>query len=96
MGSQTKQTVEAEILDRLRTRFGELIGPAHLRKELGFGSPAAAQTARRRRLFPVPTFKIKDRRGYFAHARDVAHWLAQPERELSVAAIDGGSVMNGP
>lgn len=94
MASQTEPSAEREILERLMGRFGELIGPAHLWKELGFGSPAAAQTARRRRLFPIPTFMIKDRRGYFARVRDVAHWLARPDRDNSTSASKGGGAVN--
>jgi hypothetical protein len=94
--SQTKPAAEAEILERLMARFGELIGPAHLWKELGFGSPAAARTARRRRQFPVPAFKIKNRRGYFAHARDVALWLARPQRTFSLSVRDGEGAVNEP
>lgn len=95
MANQPKPT-EAEILERLTYRIGELIGPAELWKELGFGSPAAAQTARRRRLFPVPFFKIKDRRGYFAHARDVAQWLAGLEREFPLSTEERESAVNKP
>ena len=93
MASEAKLPAEVEILERLTTRYGELIGPADLWKELGFGSPAAAQTARRRQRFPVPAFTIKYRRGYFARVGDVARWLARPQRGPWISTKDGVSVV---
>jgi hypothetical protein len=56
--------------------YGVLIGGDDLRKLLCYQNAAAFRQARRRRALPVPVLSIERRKGVFASAHDIAHWLA--------------------
>lgn len=73
---------EGAILDRLTARLGsEIVPAAKIWRELGFPSAGAARKARARGLFPIELFRLKGRRGYFATAQAIAHWLAHVQRD---------------
>lgn len=66
-----------EIEHGLHERHGPMLGGAALYRALGFPTAAAMRQAVSRGRVPVPLFEIENRRGRFALARDVAHWLAR-------------------
>ena len=66
---------------QLIEKHGPLMtGPA-LWQALGFSSSAAFRKARSRGHIGLAVFSIPQRRGAYAMTRDVAHWLADLERE---------------
>lgn len=67
----------AKALERdLLFRYGPMIGNDDLRQALGYLSMDAFRQAQSRRQVPVPVFAVPNRRGKYALAKDVAHWLA--------------------
>jgi hypothetical protein len=79
----------AETLERdLLVRYGPTIGNQDLSQALGYGSLDAFRQAHTRQQLPVPVFTIAHRRGKFALAKDVAHWLAAT---YSAATGPGGA-----
>lgn len=77
---QLARTLEEELI----RRYGLMLPPAALASELCYPTKRAYQQAVLRRTLPVPTFQIEHRRGRFALAKDVAHWLAQQHRNAAV------------
>lgn len=71
------QELIAELERKLEERFGSMLGSKDLWRELGFPSPSAFRQAKVRGTLDVPIFEVKNRRGRFALARDVATWIAK-------------------
>lgn len=71
--TQLARSIEMDLLEQ----YGSLLTGDALRRSLGFPSMAALHKAIQRNLLPVPIFQLKDRRGRFALAKDVAFWLAE-------------------
>lgn len=70
-------TALANVLERdLLMRYGPMIGNDDLLQALGYLSLDAFRQALVRRQLPVPVFPLANRRGKYALAKDVAHWLA--------------------
>ena len=59
----------------LLERFGELMKGRDLAGLLGFGSDRSFARAAASGQLPIPVFRMKGRRGWFARTRDVAAWL---------------------
>lgn len=79
--------VLTEALERdLLTRYGPILGGEALRHALGYASTDAFRQALSRRQLPVPIFELPNRRGKFALAKDVAHWLASARANASFPA----------
>lgn len=70
-------------------RYGPLIHGADLVQVAGYPNAEALRLAIRRQAVGFPVFKIDGRRGRFAHASDVARWLAQVDAHSQVR---GGSM----
>ena len=70
------QELAREIEEDLSRRYGELLPSSVLAKVLGYRSPEAYRKALHLGRLPVPVFRIAQRRGHFAFAKDTARWLA--------------------
>jgi len=69
--------------------YGPLLSGQDLRKVLGYPSLEAMRQAVLRDSIPIRIFAIKHRRGKFALAKDVAHWLVeQRNREESELKLE--------
>jgi hypothetical protein len=73
---EEKMTLETSLTTQLTEMYGPMIGGVTLWRTLGYTSSDAFRQAYSRGLVTVPVFKIENRRGKFALARDVARWLA--------------------
>lgn len=78
------ELLAGQLESELMEMYGPLLTGDALRKSLGYPSMAALRQAVARGKAPVPMFKLKDRRGKFALAKDVAYWLA--EQRISVCS----------
>ncbi|QCB48732.1 hypothetical protein E5678_13540 [Hydrogenophaga sp. PAMC20947] len=76
-----------ELNEQFVQQFGPILSSAELVKALGYSSMAAYRQAITRDTVPVPLFQIRNRRGRFALARDVAIWLSEQRRSATM----GGS-----
>lgn len=65
------RALEADLIDR----YGVVLSGEQIQKVLNYPSMAAYQQALTRGQVPVPVFPIKNRRGRFALAKDVARYL---------------------
>ena len=82
--SEQKDEKLADLLEAdLMTRYGPVLTGDDLRRCLGYSSMAALRQAIARKKVPVPIFPLKDRRGKFALAKDVACWLAEQRNRAS-------------
>ncbi len=81
------QELEKDLLNQ----YGPVLTGDALRRTLGYPSMNALRQAIYRNKVTVPLFKMNNRRGRFALAKDVANWLAE-ERNLAVqaGAVDSG------
>lgn len=77
MDGQVSRDTYDVVVARLLARWGELVPPNAIWKELGYKTAAGVRSARHRGVLPVETFKIAGRRGYYARSRDIALWLAR-------------------
>jgi len=66
----------------MMARYGPLLTGDSLREALGYRSMDAMRQAVLRETFPVPVFKIDNRRGKFALSKDVALWLAKQRSQI--------------
>jgi len=64
---------EAELV----SKHGPLLPPSVLPALLGYRSIDAFRKAVSRRTVPIAVFRLENRRGSFALAKDVARWLSQ-------------------
>lgn len=69
--------------------YGGLVPAKELSRLLGFNSPAALRRANATGRLPVPLFRPKGRRGWFAHAADVSAYL---QSQAPQSAREAGSV----
>ncbi len=76
----TTDDLTRAINDDLVARFGVMLTPTAIAKALSYPSPHAFRQAVVRGTIPVPIFRVPNRRGYFALARDVAVWLSALRR----------------
>lgn len=68
----------AEELERdLTAKHGVILSSSILIQVLGYSTPEAFRQSLARKTVPVLVFRIPNRRGHFALAKDVAAWLAQ-------------------
>lgn len=90
---ESLSTREAEITAHLMSVYGPLLTRDHLTKVLGFATPAAFDRYWQRGHLQLKLVRPPNRRGVFAHARDVARYLVgipgegsgyQREREASI------------
>lgn len=65
-----------EIERKLIREYGICLSGEALARSLGYRSVGTMRQAIKHRTVPVPLFSIKDRRGKYALAGDVARWLA--------------------
>ena len=79
---------EAELV----SKHGPLVPPSALPILLGYQSVDAYCKAVSRGTVPVPIFKLENRRGRFALAKDVARWLSQRRDHPSEAAAGSESI----
>jgi len=68
--------ITQEFLARLSARYGELVPPSGLWKELGFSNSASFRKALSQDRIEIHTFEVAGRRGSFARTVDVARWQA--------------------
>lgn len=64
----------------LEREHGPLLGTPTLWRVLGFTTGDAFRKALQRNTVPVPVFQLPNRRGRFAHTRQVIEWLRQVGR----------------
>jgi hypothetical protein len=69
--------IALEIEESLVKQHGQLLSPRVLPGLLGYCSVDAYRKAVSRRTVPVAVFKLQNRRGNFALAKDVARWLSE-------------------
>ncbi|OZB58784.1 MAG: hypothetical protein B7X31_13230 [Thiomonas sp. 13-66-29] len=86
------QALESDLL----RRYGPLIGHDDLRQALGYPTMDAFRQALSRRQLPVPVFAMPHRRGKYALAKDVAHWLARLRHASIPVAPHGSCRPSGP
>jgi len=70
------ECLKSELERELIERFGPMIMGKDLATWLGYPSMPAFRQALSRKIVPVATFRIENRKGYFAMVTDVAVWLA--------------------
>ena len=71
--------IEAELV----SKHGPLLPPSVLPTLLGYRSIDAYRKAVSRHTVPVAIFKLENRRGSFALAKDVARWLSQRRHQAT-------------
>ena len=74
---QEQVQLQAKLEVDLLQIYGPVLTGKDLQKTLGYASKDAFRQAITRKLIPVPLFEMKNRRGKFALAKDVACYLAQ-------------------
>lgn len=68
----------AEMLEKdLLELYGPVLTGEALLKSLGYVSKAAFRQSLVRKTVPVPVFELDNRRGKYALAKDIAHYLAK-------------------
>ena len=72
---------EVEICSHLLERYGPLLNRENLMKVLGFATAAAFDRYCQRGHLNLRLVRPPNRRGVFAHARDVARYLIEIPRE---------------
>lgn len=77
MDNSQKSKLAEELERALTTKYGLILSSSILVQILGYSSPEAFRQSLARKTVPVLVFKIPNRRGHFALAKDVAAWLAQ-------------------
>jgi len=77
MKNHQEKTLATELEKELVTKFGMILSSSTLVQVLGYSSPEAFRQSLSRKTVPVLVFKIPNRRGHYALAKDVAAWLAQ-------------------
>jgi prophage antirepressor-like protein len=84
-------SVDDAVIDRIEAdlmkQHGALIGAADLARLLGYRTTNALHQAKRRGQLGIQMHSIAHRRGHFALATDVAHWLAALRGSQTVKAI---------
>lgn len=75
--AENLELLASHLENELMEKFGPLLTGDVLRRSLGYPSMAALRQAVARGKAPVPIFQLKDRRGKFALAKDIAYWLAE-------------------
>jgi hypothetical protein len=73
---QDVQHLASDLERQLSDRYGSMLGSKDLWRELGFPSPNAFRQALARGKIELPIFEVRNRRGRFALAKDVAYWIA--------------------
>lgn len=75
----------AEDLERkLIHEWSVLLSGEGLARCLGYRSLGTMRQAIKRRTLPVPFFTIKNRRGKYALAKDVARWIAEQRASVGL------------
>lgn len=87
MNNNSLEVLAKSLENDLTERYGPILGSSKLTKVLGYSSGDAFRQAVARKTVPVPIFRIANRRGQFALARDVAMWLAE-QRQSAISAAD--------
>lgn len=77
MNDNAMDDLAKSLEDDLVERYGPVLGSSKLIKALGYSTGDAFRQAITRKTVPVPIFRMPNRRGHFALARDVAKWLAK-------------------
>ena len=75
--NEKQDKLASQLESELMELYGPLLTGEALRRSLGYPSMGALRQAVARGKAPVPMFQLKDRRGKFALAKDVAYWLAK-------------------
>lgn len=75
-------SLEKMLESDLLGQYGPLLTGDALRRALGYPSMDAVRQALSRGTLPVPVFRLPNRRGTFALAKDVAHWLAEQRQNV--------------
>ena len=70
-----RKTRDNEQLNYLLERYGSLMTGNALWKTLGFQNSAAFRQAKTKERLGLRVFSIPNRRGTFAHTREVDRWL---------------------
>ena len=83
----------AQLEHQLTDRHGPMVPSSVLARLLGYASPEAFRQAVTRKTIPVPIFKIKNRRGYFALTKDIANWLAIQRNGASDQSVTSEDAM---
>lgn len=66
---------EVEFTKILLDKYGQLVSGDDLVKSLGYKTSDAFRQSNHQGTLPIPVFKIKNRRGYYASVKDLAEWL---------------------
>ena len=72
---ESEQALVQTLSDDLARQYGPVLPSACLAQVFCYPSAEASRQAVSRGTVPVPLFRIPNRRGWFALARDVATWL---------------------
>lgn len=71
-----QESLEHEIFEDLKNKYGFLMSGNDVAKQLGFKSTEAFRQAVFRKKLSINIFTIPNRKGKFAYSKDVAEWLA--------------------
>ena len=72
-----EQMLAADLEKDLLALYGPVVTGEALIKALGYVSKAAFRQSLVRKTVPVPVFELDNRRGKYALAKDIAHYLAK-------------------
>lgn len=84
MNDEALESLAKALENDLIERYGPVLGSGKLVLILGYSTSDALRQAIVRKTVPVPIFRIPNRRGHFALARDVALWLAKQRQSAVV------------
>lgn len=73
--STDKQQLTNKLERELTERYGLIVGGKDLRDVLGYKTASAFSLACKQGDISLPIFNIEKRRGKFALAVDIAHWI---------------------
>jgi len=91
--TENTSVLARSIEEDLFKKYGPMLTGESLREVLGYPSMEAMRQAVSRGTIPVPVFPIKNRRGKFALAKDIAIWIA--EQRININKPISNEILGG-
>jgi hypothetical protein len=92
MNNPNRPALASKFEADLTAKYGLMLSSQVLGQVLGYKTPNAFRQALARKTVPVPVFRIPNRRGHFALAKDVADWLAHCRTQARNGHDGNGSI----